>query len=109
VIGPLLVQAFWLSAIYLLLGAAVAGVRRYTDTAFLSAFSVGLDGPAHEVLERTGLWERLLRGYALGQVKPWQWRAILAGVTVLVIHVQALLLGIILTAARALFLRTART
>ena len=109
VIGPLLQQAFWLSAIYLAIGAVVAGVRRHHDSSFLLNLAVGLDGPAHALLEALGVWEELLRRYALGALKPWQWRSILAAVTVLIIHGQALALGLVLSAARALFLRAART
>lgn len=109
VIGPLMQQAFWLSAIYLAIGALVAGLRRHHDSSFLLNLSVGLDGPAHALLESLGFWEGLLRRYALGAMKPWQWRSILAGVTVLIIHAQALALGLVLSVARALFVRAART
>jgi hypothetical protein len=109
VIGPLLQQAFWLSVIYLVIGAAVAGIRRHHDSSFLLNLSVGLDGPAHALLESVGLWEGLLRRFALGALKPWEWRSILAAVTVLIIHAQALTLGLLLSVARALFVRAART
>jgi len=96
--------AWVLSVIYLGVGALVAGLNRVLGGS-LARFSLAMDSFAGAFLKLLGLWDPLIRLLAEGRLETWQLRLILVAVSVALIFTYALVVGVLLSIARALLTR----
>lgn len=109
ILSALLRQAYWLSVAYLTLGIAVTAAQRLSPSDRWLRTSLVLDGISHAALDGVGAWGPLVEGVREGSVPHWAARALVAAVTVTVIHLLALSLALLMSGLRSVLLRWARS
>ena len=101
----LLRQAWWIAVLYLLAGGFVALMRRLTHRMFWNEVAEVFDSVGIAALRLLHLWSPIGRALFSHRLDNWEVRLLLIAVTVGIIFLQALALGLVLTAVRALWLR----
>ena len=94
----ILLQAFWISLGYAVIGILVEGLRRLTGKDFWNQATQFVDSVALMLLKKVGLIEPLIDLAAHHRLGGFAMRLIISGVTVLAIFAQGVLLACVLYA-----------